>query len=71
MRGRGMAKGLAFAQAEQAAMVCTAAFDRGLLMETTGPSDEVAKLMPALTISYDDLDRGLDILAEVVAQVHD
>jgi diaminobutyrate-2-oxoglutarate transaminase len=71
VRGRGMANGLAFEQPEQAAKVCTAAFDRGLLMETAGPSDEVAKLMPALTTSYDDVDRGLDILTEAVAQVRD
>ncbi|MGH3995713.1 MAG: aminotransferase class III-fold pyridoxal phosphate-dependent enzyme, partial [Pseudonocardiaceae bacterium] len=71
VRGRGMAKGLAFEQAEQAAKVCTAAFDRGLLMETAGPSDEVAKMLPALTISYDELDQGLDILGEAVAEVHD
>lgn len=71
VRGRGMANGLAFGQPEQAAKVCTAAFDRGLLMETAGPSDEVAKLMPALTTSYDDVDRGLDILTEAVAQVRD
>ncbi len=71
VRGRGMAKGLAFEQPEKAAKVCTAAFDRGLLMETAGPSDEVAKLMPALTASYDEVDRGLEILTEAVAQVND
>jgi diaminobutyrate-2-oxoglutarate transaminase len=71
VRGRGMAKGLAFKQPEKAAKVCTAAFDRGLLMETAGPSDEVAKLMPALTASYDEVDRGLEILTEAVAQVND
>lgn len=70
-KGRGLAKGLAFDQAEQAGKVCTAAFDRGLLMETAGPADEVAKLLPPLTISYDELDQGLDILAEAVAEVHD
>jgi diaminobutyrate-2-oxoglutarate transaminase len=71
VRGRGLAKGLAFAEAEQAGKVCTASFDRGLLMETAGPSDEVAKLLPALTTTYDELDQGLDILAEAVAEVHD
>jgi diaminobutyrate-2-oxoglutarate transaminase len=71
VRGCGMAKGLAFARAEQAGKVCATAFDRGLLIETAGPSDEVAKLMPALTISYDELEQGLDILTEAVAQVHD
>jgi len=71
VRGRGLAKGLAFQQTEQAGKVCASAFDRGLLMETAGPSDEVAKLLPALTISYEELDQGLDILADVVATVHD
>jgi diaminobutyrate-2-oxoglutarate transaminase len=71
VKGRGLARGLAFDQAEQAGKVCTAAFDRGLLMETAGPTDEVAKLLPPLTISYDELDEGLDILAGAVAEVHD
>lgn len=71
VKGRGLAKGLAFEQAEQAGKVCTAAFDRGMLMETAGPADEVAKLLPALTISDDELDQGLGILAEAVAEVHD
>jgi diaminobutyrate-2-oxoglutarate transaminase len=70
VRGRGMARGLAFEHAEQAGKVCTAAFDRGMLMETAGPSDEVAKLMPPLTISYGELDQGLDLLTEAVAQLH-
>jgi len=71
VKGRGLVKGLAFEQAEQAGKVCTAAFDRGMLMETSGPIDEVAKLLPPLTISDDELDQGLRILAEAVAEVHD
>ena len=71
VKGRGLAKGLAFERTEQAAKVCTAAFDRGMLMETAGPIDEVAKLMPPLTISDDELDQGLQILSEAVAEVHD
>jgi 4-aminobutyrate aminotransferase-like enzyme len=30
----------------------------------------VAKLMPPLTISYGELDQGLDLLTEAVAQLH-
>jgi diaminobutyrate-2-oxoglutarate transaminase len=71
VKGRGLAKGLAFDQAEQAAKVCTAAFDRGMLMETAGPTDEVAKLLPPLTISDDELDQGLQVLSQAVAEVHD
>ncbi len=33
------------------------ALDNGLLAKTAGPSDEVVKLLPALTISESDLDR--------------
>ncbi|CKI06119.1 diaminobutyrate--2-oxoglutarate transaminase [Mycolicibacterium smegmatis] len=66
-RGRGMAQGLKFADTERAGEVCKAAFDRGALMETSGPSDEVVKLLPPLTTSREDLESGLDILAESIA----
>ncbi|AFM17108.1 diaminobutyrate aminotransferase apoenzyme [Mycolicibacterium chubuense NBB4] len=66
-RGRGMAQGLKFADAARAAEVCRTAFDHGLLMETSGPSDEVVKLLPPLTTSETDLDSGLDLLAAAVA----
>lgn len=66
-RGRGMAQGLKFDDADLAADVCRAAFERGTLMETSGPSDEVVKLLPPLTTSRRDLESGLEILAESVA----
>lgn len=66
-RGRGMAQGLKFEDADLAAHVCRAAFDRGVLIETSGPSDEVVKLLPPLTTSRSDLESGLEILAESVA----
>ena len=66
-RGRGMAQGLKFAEASQAGEVCRAAFDRGVTMETSGPRDEVVKLLPPLTTTVEDLDKGIDILAESVA----
>ena len=63
-RGRGMIWGLACEDPGLAAKVCAAAFDRGLLLETSGPLGEVVKLMPPLTISDEELDAGLAILAE-------
>ncbi|WNG87006.1 diaminobutyrate--2-oxoglutarate transaminase [Mycobacterium sp. ITM-2016-00317] len=66
-RGRGMAQGLKFEDAPVAAAACNAAFERGVLMETSGPSDEVIKLLPPLTTSEEDLDAGIDILAEAIA----
>ncbi|MBE7159836.1 MAG: diaminobutyrate--2-oxoglutarate transaminase [Williamsia herbipolensis] len=68
-RGRGMAQGLVFDTPEHAGKVCQLAFDRHLLAETSGPEDQVVKLLPPLTITDDELDQGLDILAEATAQV--
>jgi len=65
-RGRGMARGLVLPGEGDAKRVCAEAFERGLLMETSGPEDEVTKLLPPLTTSVTELEEGLDILAESV-----
>lgn len=65
-RGRGMAQGLKFDDEVRAGEVCSAAFARGALMETSGPNDEVVKLLPPLTTTQADLQAGLEILAESV-----
>lgn len=67
-RGRGMVQGLKFSDSSRASKVCRAAFDRNLIVETSGPSDEVVKLLPALTTTDDELAAGLDILAKAVAE---
>ncbi|WP_040794968.1 diaminobutyrate--2-oxoglutarate transaminase [Nocardia higoensis] len=69
VRGRGLVQGLVFADASRAAKVCRAAFDRGLLVETSGSVDEVVKLIPPLTIAEDELAHGLGLLADSVAAV--
>jgi diaminobutyrate-2-oxoglutarate transaminase len=68
-RGRGLARGLAFEHAELAGKVSSAAFERGLLVETAGPEDEVIKLLPPLTVTDAELDHGLAILADAVQTV--
>jgi diaminobutyrate-2-oxoglutarate transaminase len=65
-RGRGMAHGLAFDDGDLAAKVSSAAFERGLLVETAGPRGEVVKLMPPLTIADSELDQGLTLLGEAL-----
>jgi len=62
-------RGLVFEEAELAGQVCALAYENGLLAETAGPSDEVVKLLPPLTISEEDLRYGLTILANAVEQV--
>ncbi|PSK98567.1 diaminobutyrate aminotransferase [Murinocardiopsis flavida] len=66
VRGRGLARGLAFDREGVAKKVCKEAFDRGLLMETSGPEDEVAKLLPPLTVTTEELETGLDIIRDSV-----
>ncbi len=68
-KGRGLARGLAFSQPELAAKSCAAAFERGLIIETAGPTDEVMKLMPPLTITDAELEEGLAVVAESVRAV--
>ncbi|MGH3424392.1 MAG: aminotransferase class III-fold pyridoxal phosphate-dependent enzyme, partial [Nocardioidaceae bacterium] len=70
VRGRGLLAGIAFPDDATAGEVAAAAFERGLLVETSGPESEVLKVMPALTIAPDDLGSGLDILAHAAESVH-
>jgi len=69
VRGRGMIQGVVFADGDLAARVVAEAFDRGLLVETAGPQDEVIKLLPPLTITDEELQRGLALLADAVLSV--
>ncbi|MEU6345537.1 diaminobutyrate--2-oxoglutarate transaminase [Streptomyces sp. NPDC046977] len=67
-RGRGLVWGLEFTDPGRASRVCARAFELGLLLETSGPRGEVVKLLPALTITPDELDEGLRILARAVRE---
>jgi diaminobutyrate-2-oxoglutarate transaminase len=72
VRGRGMMQGLAADGApELAASIAAKAFERGLIIETSGSEDQVVKLLPPLTIDETRLRAGLDILEESVAAALD
>ncbi|MEU9735962.1 diaminobutyrate--2-oxoglutarate transaminase [Streptomyces sp. NPDC048002] len=65
-RGRGLVWGIEFDDRSRAAAVCARAFERGLLVETSGPQGEVVKLLPPLTVTDAELEEGLDILDRAV-----
>jgi diaminobutyrate-2-oxoglutarate transaminase len=69
VRGRGLLVGVAFDDAGASEKVAAAAFERGLLVETSGPEGEVVKLMPALTTDPDDLRQGIELLDDAVTAV--
>ena len=66
VRGRGLMQGLAVAGEGLGEAICMAAFERGLLVETSGPRSEVVKLLPPLVIDEPALKRGLAILTDAV-----
>jgi diaminobutyrate-2-oxoglutarate transaminase len=67
VRGRGFIFGFAStAMPELAQAIAAEAFTRGLVVEVSGPVDEVLKLLPALVIDDATLNRGLDIIAASV-----
>jgi 4-aminobutyrate aminotransferase / (S)-3-amino-2-methylpropionate transaminase / 5-aminovalerate transaminase len=49
---------------DAAKAVTEAAFERGLLLLSCGLYGNVLRLLPPLTVSDDELDRGLSILDE-------
>lgn len=65
-RGRGLARGLQAADGHMARHISSAAFERGLLVETCGPQGEVVKLLPPLSVAVGDIDMALEILDESV-----
>lgn len=69
VRGRGLMQGIACdADRTLAGRISKAAFRRGLVIETSGAFDEVLKFLPALTITEDELARGLAIVRESLAE---
>ncbi|MBE9374101.1 diaminobutyrate--2-oxoglutarate transaminase [Saccharopolyspora sp. HNM0983] len=68
-KGRGLARGLGFEDTEVAGKISRACFDRRMIVETAGPSDEVVKIMPPLTLSDEELEQGLQILRDSVRAV--
>jgi diaminobutyrate-2-oxoglutarate transaminase len=71
VRGRGMMQAIAFEDPDMAGTVSKHAFEHGLIIETSGPSGEVLKLMPPLTTSDHDIRRGLEIIDLAMAEALD
>ncbi|MCB9665745.1 MAG: diaminobutyrate--2-oxoglutarate transaminase [Alphaproteobacteria bacterium] len=69
VRGRGLILGLELDRPGAARAVSAACFRRGVIVETAGAQDEVLKLLPPLVISREELDHGLDVIAEACAEV--
>jgi diaminobutyrate-2-oxoglutarate transaminase len=68
-RGRGLIQGLVCAVPEQGRRISRAAFEKGLIVETSGAEGQVVKLLPPLVIEESRLQDGLQILERSVSEV--
>ncbi len=66
LRGKGFIQGLVFKNPEDASRLSKEAFRLGIIMETSGPYDEVAKIMPPLTIESSLLSEGLQRIGKAL-----
>ncbi len=68
-RGRGMFRGINCVNGDIAGKITRGAFQKGLMIETSGADDQVVKFLCPLTISEVNLKRGIDIVEETIAEV--
>jgi diaminobutyrate-2-oxoglutarate transaminase len=68
VRGRGMMQGLDCRTGALASRICELAFQRGLVIETSGPEGQVVKCLCPLTIPFAQLDEGLTILKGAITE---
>ncbi|MCL7749334.1 diaminobutyrate--2-oxoglutarate transaminase [Halalkalibacter alkaliphilus] len=68
-KGRGYMVGISSEVEGLSGQIAAEAFDRGLIMETSGPKDEVFKLFPPLIIDDEGLEKGFKIIEDSVKAV--
>ncbi len=61
-RGRGLMRGIDVGSGDVADKITHQAFENGLVIETSGQDGEVVKCLCPLTITDEELEKGLDIL---------
>jgi diaminobutyrate-2-oxoglutarate transaminase len=69
LKGRGMMQGVDVGDGALASAICARAFEKGLIIETSGAHDEVVKVLAALTTPEATLKKGLDILEAAAREV--
>lgn len=70
VRGRGLIQALVVPVGDDlAGQIARRAFEQGVVIETAGAHDEVLKVLPALTIPDEQLQRGLEIIERSVDDI--
>ena len=69
LKGRGLMQGVDVGSGELASEICARAFEKGLIIETSGADDEVVKVLAALTIKDETFRKGLGLLLDATRDV--
>lgn len=69
VRGRGMVWGIDVKDGELTGKIIKDCFAKNLIIEAAGSEDQVIKFLAPLTISFDDLNRGLEIVRSAFRDV--
>jgi diaminobutyrate-2-oxoglutarate transaminase len=68
-KGRGMFQGINCVKGDIAGKSPRNAFKKGLVIETSGADDHIVKFLGPLTISDDNLKKGIDIVESAIREV--
>ncbi|MFC2967896.1 diaminobutyrate--2-oxoglutarate transaminase [Acidimangrovimonas pyrenivorans] len=69
LKGRGLMQGVDVGSGELAGDICARAFRKGLIVETSGPDDQVVKILAPLTTPPEVMTKGLNILLDAARDV--
>jgi len=64
LKGRGLMQGVDVISGDLAAEICARAYDKGLVIETSGNEGQVVKVLAPLTTSIDTFRKGFNILLD-------
>ena len=68
-KGRGMFQGINCVNGEIAGKITSAAFRKGLIIETSGADDHIVKFLCPLVITDENLKKGIDIVEAAIKEV--
>jgi len=64
LKGRGLMQGVDVGSGDLAGEICDRAYDKGLVIETSGNEDQVVKVLAPLTTPNETFTRGFNILLD-------
>jgi diaminobutyrate-2-oxoglutarate transaminase len=71
LKGRGLMQGVDVGSGDLAADICARAYEKGLIIETSGNEGQVIKVLAPLTTPVETFHKGFDILLQAARDVTD